>query len=89
MFKFEDIIKLDDRSVQKVLKELENRELSMALKLCSDELKQKFLVNMSIRASIMVQEEVEALGPVPQSEVEKAHQRVIEIVKKLKLDDDL
>lgn len=86
MFKFEDIIKLDDRSLLKILREIDNRELSMALKQCSPELKQKFLDNMSIRAATMIQEEVEALGTVQPGEIEEAHQRIIEIVKKLNLD---
>ena len=80
MLKFEDIIKLVDRSIQKVLKETEMLDLAMALKQCSPELKQKFLVNMSIRAAKMVQEEVESLGPVPLNEIEEVHQRIVDIV---------
>jgi len=83
MFVFEDVINLDDRAVQKVLKEVDNRELAMALKACSEELKQKILSNMSKRASEMILEELEYLGPVRLKEVEEVQQRIIDIIRRL------
>ena len=83
MFVFEDIINLDDRSIQKVLKEVENRELAMALKACSEELKEKILANMSKRAAEMIQEELEYMAPVRLREVEEVQQRIVDIIRKL------
>ncbi len=83
MFVFEDVINLDDRSIQKVLKEVENRELAMALKACSEELKDKILANMSKRAAEMIQEELEYMAPVRLREVEEVQQRIVDIIRKL------
>lgn len=83
MFVFEDVINLDDRSIQKVLKEVENRELAMALKACSEELKEKILANMSKRAAEMIQEELEYMAPVRLREVEEVQQRIVDIIRKL------
>jgi len=89
MFVFEDIIHLDDRSIQKILKEVENRELAMALKLCSDELKRKILGNMSKRAAEMIIEELEYMGPVRLREVEDVQQRIIDIIRRLEEEDEI
>lgn len=84
MFTFEDIVQLDNPSIQKVLKEVENKELTFALKGVSDEVTDKILGNMSERARSMIAEEMEYLGPVRLSEVEEAQQRVVDIINKLK-----
>ena len=83
MFVFEDIIILDDRSIQRVLKEIESKELSFALKAVSDEVKNKILSNMSERASAMVVEEMEYMGPVRLREVEEAQHRIVEVIRQL------
>lgn len=83
MFVFEDIINLDDRSVQKVLKEVDNKDLAYALKACSEELKAKLLSNMSKRAADIVIEELKFMGPVRLREVEEAQQKIIEIIRRL------
>lgn len=83
MFVFEDIIILDDRSIQRVLKEIESKELSFALKAVSDEVKNKILSNMSERASAMVVEEMEYMGPVRLREVEEAQHRIVEVIRRL------
>jgi len=83
MFVFEDMINLDDRSIQKVLKEVDNKELAFSLKACSEELKAKLLSNMSKRASDIVLEELKFMGPVRLREVEEAQQKVIEIIRRL------
>ncbi len=89
MFVFEDIVHLDDRSIQKVLKEVENRELAMALKLCSEELKDKILSNMSKRAAEMIREELDYMGPVRLKEVEEIQQRIIDIIRRLEEEDEI
>ena len=83
MFVFEDIINLDDRSIQKVLKEVDNKDLAYALKACSEELKAKLLSNMSKRAADIVLEELKFMGPVRLREVEEAQQKIIEIIRRL------
>ncbi|PID28164.1 MAG: flagellar motor switch protein FliG [Candidatus Cloacimonadota bacterium] len=86
MFTFEDIVRLDDTSIQKVLKEVENKELTYALKGVGDEVKDKVLKNMSERARNLVIEEMEFLGAIRLSEVEEAQQRIVDIINKLKED---
>ncbi len=83
MLVFEDIIHLDDRSIQKVLKEVEKRDLATALKLCSSELKRKIFSNMSKRAVELISAEMEFMGPVKLTEVEEAQKRLIYIVHRL------
>ncbi|MCI4626582.1 MAG: flagellar motor switch protein FliG [Candidatus Magnetoovum sp. WYHC-5] len=83
MFVFEDLVKLDDRSIQLVLKEIGTEELSLALKTATDALKDKIFKNMSRRASEILKEDMEVRGPVKVSEVEKAQQNVIKIARKL------
>ncbi|MCX6640551.1 MAG: flagellar motor switch protein FliG [bacterium] len=83
MFVFEDIIHLDDRSVQKVLKEIDNKDLAMALKAVSEELKSKILSNMSKRAADIVIEELKYMGPVRLREVEESQQRIIDVIRRL------
>jgi flagellar motor switch protein FliG len=83
MFVFEDVVSLDDRSVQKVLKEIDNKDLAMALKAVSEELKSKILSNMSKRAADIVIEELKYMGPVRLREVEESQQRIIDVIRRL------
>lgn len=83
MFVFEDVIILDDRSIQRVLKEVDSKELAFALKAVSEEVKLKILSNMSERAAQMVNEEMEYMGPVRLREVEEAQQRIVESIRQL------
>lgn len=83
MFVFEDILLLDDRSMQRVLKDVENKDLSLALKTASEELKTKIFKNMSERASENLKEEMEYLGPVRLKQVEEAQQRIVNIIRSL------
>jgi flagellar motor switch protein FliG len=86
MFVFEDINNLDDQSVQRVLKEVDNRELAMALKHVSDEVKKKIISNLSERAAQIIEEEIEYMGAVRLREVEDAQQRIVDIIRKLEED---
>ncbi len=83
MFVFEDIKNLDDRAIREILKEVSNEELTLALKGASDELKEKFFGNLSERASRMIKEDLEIMGPVRLSDVEKAQKNIVRIVRKL------
>jgi flagellar motor switch protein FliG len=83
MFVFEDLILLDDRSIQRLLKEIETKDLAIALKAASDELKNKIFRNVSERVTVMIQEEMEFMGPVRLSDVEAAQGRIVETVRRL------
>lgn len=89
MFVFEDILMVDDRGIQNVLKEVENKELALALKTASEDLKNKILSNMSTRASETIKEEMTYLGPVRVSDVEAAQQNIVDIVKRLEDQGDV
>jgi flagellar motor switch protein FliG len=81
MFVFEDIKTIDDRSIRELLKEVSNEDLT--LKGASDELKDKFLSNLSERAGAMIKEDLEIMGPVKLSEVEGAQQNIVKTVRRL------
>ncbi|HEY8749936.1 MAG TPA: flagellar motor switch protein FliG [Tepidisphaeraceae bacterium] len=83
MFVFEDILLVNDKGIQSVLKEVENEELSLALKTASQELKDKILKNMSERASQLIQEDMQYMGPVRVSDVESAQQKIVDVVRRL------
>jgi flagellar motor switch protein FliG len=83
MFVFEDITKFTDRDIQTVLKNVESSQWAMALKGASEELKEKILSNMSKRASTLLLEEMEYLGPVRASNVEQVQQQIVDIIRRL------
>ncbi len=83
MFVFEDILLVNDKGIQSVLKEIDNDELCLALKTASDELKEKVFSNMSARASELIKEDMEYMGPVRLSDVEGAQQRIVDVVRRL------
>jgi flagellar motor switch protein FliG len=83
MFTFDDLMKLDNKSIQALLKEVENSQWAMALKGASEELRQKVMGNLSQRAAVMLQEEMEYLGPVRVSDVEAMQQVIVDSVRRL------
>ena len=83
MFVFEDLKLLDGRSMQRVLRDIDGKELALALKAASEELKQHIFSNMSERAAAALKEELEFLGPVKVRDVEAAHTRIIEVMRNL------
>lgn len=83
MFVFEDILMVDEKGIQTVLKEVDNDELALALKTASEDLKQKIFSNMSERASQLIKEDMEFMGPVRVSDVEAAQQRIVDVVRRL------
>ncbi|MBI5636954.1 MAG: flagellar motor switch protein FliG [Nitrospinae bacterium] len=86
MFVFEDLLSVDDKGMQVILKEVGRDDLILGLKTASEPLKEKILHNMSKRAGEMLKEDLAAMGPVKLSDVEKAQQNIIRIVKKLEED---
>jgi flagellar motor switch protein FliG len=83
MFVFEDINLLDDRSIQQVLKEVDGKELSLALKGVGENVQQRIFKNMSERAAAMLKEDMEFMGPVRLRQVEEAQQRIVNVIRKL------
>lgn len=83
MFVFEDIVVLDDQSIQKILREVDIKELSLALKGISDEVANRIFRNMSERASNMLREDMEFMGPVRLRAVEEAQQKIVNVIRRL------
>lgn len=83
MFIFDDLVKIDDRGIQMILKEVNNEDLIISLKSASELLREKIFRNMSQRAVQIVKEEMEAKGPVKLSEIERAQQNILNVVRKL------
>ena len=83
MFVFEDIISLDDVSIQRILREVEVSDLALALKGCSDEVANSIYRNQSKRAAASLKEDMEFLGPVRITDVEKAQQKIVSIIRRL------
>ncbi len=83
MFVFDDILLLDDRSMQRVLREVDSKNLAVALKGADEKIKEKIFKNISERAAAMIQEEIDYMGPKRVSEVEAAQQAIIEVIRNL------
>ena len=83
LFTFEDIFKLDDRSIQAIMREVSNDTLTLAMKTAPDEIKEKIFRNISSRAAEMIKEDLEVMGPVRLSDVEKGQSEIIKIVRRM------
>jgi len=83
MFVFDDLVAVPDVGIRELLKEVDNKDLVVALKTASEELKQKIFRNLSKRAAQILEEDLAVLGPVRLSEVETAQQRIIEVARRL------
>jgi flagellar motor switch protein FliG len=83
MFVFEDIVMLDDRAIQKVLREVDTAELAKALKSVDSEVQDKIFRNMSKRASTLLREDMEYMGPIRMKDVEEAQQKIVATIRKL------
>ncbi len=83
MFVFEDIVMLDDRAIQKVLREVDTSELAKALKSVDTEVQDKIFRNMSKRAATLLKEDMEYMGPIRMKDVEEAQQKIVSIIRKL------
>jgi flagellar motor switch protein FliG len=83
MFLFEDIINIQDKDIQKILKEVDRKDLALSLKVTDEKLKNKIFANMSERAADLLKEELQFMGMVKLKEVEIAQGKIIDIVKSL------
>jgi flagellar motor switch protein FliG len=83
LFVFEDIITLDDHSIQRIMQEVDSKELALALKGANKEVGEKIFKNMSKRASEMLKEDIELLGPVRVRDVEEKQQKIVQVIRKL------
>jgi len=83
MFIFDDIVNLDDASIQRIIRDLDNNDIAMALKGASDEVKSRIFKNISKRAGEILEENMEFMGPVRLREVEEAQQRVVAVIRRL------
>ena len=83
MFVFEDIITLDDVAIQRILREIDNKDLSLALKGCSEEVANSIYKNQSKRAAASLKEDIEFLGPVRLMDVEKSQQKIVGVLRRL------
>ena len=83
MFVFEDILSLDDRSIQRVLREVDNNELAIALKGANEEVQNLIFNNLSKRLATMIKEDMEFMGPIRMKDVEEAQQKIVNIIRKL------
>ncbi len=83
LFTFEDIFNLDDRGIQAIMREVSNDTLTLALKTCAEEIKEKIFRNISSRAAEMIKEDLEVMGPVRLSDVEKAQTEIVKLAGRL------
>ncbi|MEK6795848.1 MAG: flagellar motor switch protein FliG [Spirochaetota bacterium] len=89
MFVFEDIVLLDDRAIQKVLREVDTNDLAKALKSVDSDVQEKIFRNMSKRASTLLKEDMDYMGPIRLKDVEEAQQKIVNIIRKLEEQGDI
>jgi len=89
MFLFEDIVGIDDKGVQRILRDVDKRDLALALKSSDEKVRTKIFKNMSERAAAVVKEELEFMGPVKLKEVEAAQLRIVDTIKLLEEQDEI
>ena len=83
MFVFEDILLLDDRAIQRVLRDVDNSDLAIALKGSNEDVQNAIFNNLSKRLAVMIKEDMEFMGPVRMKDVEEAQQKIVNIIRKL------
>ncbi|CCQ97485.1 flagellar motor switching and energizing component [[Clostridium] ultunense Esp] len=89
MFVFEDIVSLDNRSIQRIIREIDNAQWAIALKGASEEVKEVVFTNMSKRLVEMIKEDIEFMGPVRIRDIEEAQQNIVNIIRKLEEDGEI
>ncbi|MFZ1290309.1 MAG: flagellar motor switch protein FliG [Melioribacteraceae bacterium] len=89
MFLFDDIIHLQDRDIQRILKEVDRKDLALALKVAEERVQEKVFGNMSERAADLLKEELQFMGPVKLKEVEAAQGRIVDQIKKLEEQEEI
>jgi flagellar motor switch protein FliG len=83
MFVFEDILQLDDRAIQRVLRDVDNNDLGIALKGANEQVQNAIFNNLSKRLGVMIKEDMEFMGPVRMKDVEEAQQKIVNVIRKL------
>jgi flagellar motor switch protein FliG len=83
MFVFEDILLLDDRAIQRVLRDVDNSTVGVALKGANEEVQNVIFKNMSQRLAAMIREDMDFMGPVRMKDVEEAQQQIVGVIRKL------
>ncbi len=83
MFVFEDVLLLDDRMIQRVLRDVDNNDLALALKGSNEQVQESIFKNLSKRLAVMIKEDMEFMGPVRMKDVEEAQQKIVNIIRKL------
>ena len=83
MFVFEDILLLDDRAIQRVLRDVDNADLELALKSSTEEVQNVIFKNLSSRLASMIKEDMDFMGPVRMKDVEEAQQKIVAIIRRL------
>jgi flagellar motor switch protein FliG len=83
MFVFEDILQLDDRAIQRVLRDVDNNDLGIALKAANEQVQAAIFNNLSKRLGVMIKEDMEFMGPVRMKDVEEAQQKIVNVIRKL------
>lgn len=89
MFTFDDLVYVDDGGIQKALREIESKDLALALKAASENVAEKIYRNMSERAREMIKEEIEFMGPVRMKNVEEAQQKIVAVIRRLEESGDV
>jgi flagellar motor switch protein FliG len=89
MFVFEDIVLLEDRAIQRVLREVDNQDLARALKQVDPDVQEKIFKNMSKRAATLLKEDMEYMGPIRLKDVEEAQQKIVNIIRKLEVQGEI
>ena len=80
---------IDDKGIQRILRDVDKRDLALALKVSDEKIRSKIFKNMSERAAAVVKEELEFMGPVKLKEVESAQMRIVDVIKKLEEQDEI
>ena len=83
MFVFEDVLLLDDRAIQRVLRDVDNNDLAMALKGANEQVQNAIFKNLSKRLAAMIKEDMDFMGPVRMKDVEEAQQKIVNVIRKL------
>ncbi|MEW5899408.1 MAG: FliG C-terminal domain-containing protein, partial [Bacillota bacterium] len=83
MFVFEDIVKLHDTAIQRVLREVDTKDLARAMRGANEEVNERIYKNMSRRAADMLRDEIQYMGPIRLREVEEAQQKIVQIIRRL------
>ena len=89
MFVFEDILLLDDRAIQRVLRDVENSDLGLALKGANEQVQNAIFNNLSKRLAVMIKEDMELMGPVRMKDVEEAQQKIVNVIRKLEENQEI